>query len=74
MKWIPREQNADADYLGKIKDFDDSINDHVFRYLNYKWRPHTVDRFACHYNAKFDRFNSRYYQPGTEAVDAFLKK
>ena len=43
MKWIPREQNVDADYLSKIKDFDDNINDHVFSYLNYKWGPHTVD-------------------------------
>ena len=39
MKWIPREQNVEADYLSKIKDFDNSINDHVFRYLNYKWIP-----------------------------------
>ena len=29
MKWIPREQNADADYLSKIKDFDDSINNAI---------------------------------------------
>ena len=25
------------------------------------------------YNAKLSRFNSRFYQPGTEAVDAFLQ-
>ena len=34
---------------------------------------HTVDRFACSYNAKLPHFNSRFYQPGAEAVDAFLQ-
>ena len=36
--------------------------------LDVKWGPHSVDRFACLLLA---RFNSRLYQPGTEAVEAF---
>jgi hypothetical protein len=32
-----------------------------------------VDRVACTYNAKLPRFNSRFYQIGTEAVDAFTQ-
>lgn len=32
---------------------------------------HTVDRFACSYNAKVTRFNTRFFQNGCEAVDAF---
>ena len=32
-----------------------------------------MDRFACSYNAKLSRFNSRFYQPGAEAVDAFAQ-
>jgi hypothetical protein len=36
--------------------------------------PCTVDRFACTYNAKLLRFNSRFYQICTEAVDAFTQK
>ena len=72
MKWIPRNLNIDADSLSKIIDFDDySLNDSVFTMLDKKWCPHTVDRFACHYNRKLDRFNSRFYQPGSEA---WLKK
>ena len=27
----------------------------------------------CSYNAKLPRFNSRFYQPGAEAVDAFMQ-
>ena len=74
MKWIPRELNVDADSLSKMIDFDDyCLNDKIFNMLDSKWGPHTVDRFACHYNKKLMRFNSRFYQPGAEAVDAFLQ-
>ena len=32
---------------------------------------HTIDRFACHYNKKAKRFNSKYFQPGTNGVIVF---
>ena len=32
-----------------------------------------MDRFARSYNAKVSRFKSKFYQPGTEAVDAFTQ-
>ena len=35
--------------------------------------PHTVDRFGCFYNTKLHRFNSRFFQTGTEGVDAFTQ-
>lgn len=70
--WIPRKQNVHADYLSRCQDCDDwSIDQSIFEYLNDKWGPFTVDRFATHYNAKCLRFNSRFWVPGTEAVDAF---
>ena len=31
----------------------------------------TVDRFACSFNAKVPRFNTRFFQTGCAAVDAF---
>ena len=37
------------------------------------WGPHSVDRFANHSNKKLSRFNSKYWNPGTEAVDAFTQ-
>ena len=43
----------------------------MFFHLEELWSPHFVDRFACSYNAKLPRFNSRFLQPGAEAVDAF---
>ena len=42
-----------------------------FDCLNRLWGPHTIDRFASHKNTHLARFNSRYFVPGTEAVDAF---
>ena len=71
-KWIPRSFNYQADLLSRTIDFEDyTIHDDVFHMLNCKWGPHTVDTFACSYNAKVSRYNSRFYQPGTEAVDTF---
>ena len=43
----------------------------IFQYLEQRWGPHTVDRFANCYNNQLPHFNSRFWNPGTEAVDAF---
>ena len=70
--WIPRDQNVVADRLSRITDYDDySVHDEVLMRLDALWGPHSIDRFACSYNAKLPRFNSRFLQPGAEAVDAF---
>ena len=72
--WLPRRQNAQADFFSKVIDFDDhSVHDDVFKQLHQLWGPHSIDRFASSYNAKLSRFNSRFLQPGTEAVDAFTQ-
>ena len=72
VKWIPRELNVRADALSKLIDHDDySINEAIFQRIDLFWGPHTVDRFACSYNAKVPRFNTRFFQAGCAAVDAF---
>lgn len=71
-EWIPREHNEIADYLSRIIDYDDwGINQTVFSLIDRKWGPHTVDRFASKHNTKLVRFNSRYLDYCSEAVDAF---
>ena len=58
IKRIPKSFNNRADLLRRAIDFDDyTIHDNVFHMLDYKWRPHTVDRFACSYYAKVSRYN-----------------
>ncbi len=44
-----------------------------FRYLDQKWGPFTVDRFANWKNAKTDRYNALFWNPRCEAVDAFTQ-
>lgn len=71
-EWIPREANEFADYLSKLVDYDDwMLNPTVFKELDSQWGPHTIDRFADVHNRQLARFNSRYWYPGTEAVDTF---
>ena len=71
-EWIPREENEFADYLSKLVDYNDwMLNPKVFRELDSRWGPHTIDRFADVQNRQLVRFNSRYRYPGTEAVDTF---
>ena len=70
--WIPREQNTKADELSRISDSDDwAISSNVFNFLDHKWGPHMFDRFACDYNSKCTRFNSRWGCSTSEGVDAF---
>ena len=69
--WIPRESNEIADAISRIVDADDwSIGYPVFSWLSDLWGPFSVDRFATFYNKKCKRFNSKFWNPGTEAVDA----
>ena len=71
-EWIPRQLNVKADLLSRIVDFDDwRLNPEVFIHLDKAWGPHTVDRFASFQNCQLPRFNSRCWNPGSEAVDAF---
>ncbi|VDI59226.1 Hypothetical predicted protein [Mytilus galloprovincialis] len=72
--WIPRTENNDADYLSRVMDHDDwGIETSIYHYLCNLWDICTVDRFATHYNSQCERFNSKVWCPGTEAVDAFTQ-
>ena len=71
-EWIPRAENEMADYLSRVVDYDDyMLNPAVFQWLDSLWGPHTVDRFADPKNAQVEWFNSKFWAPGTDAVDAF---
>ena len=71
-EWVPRELNGRADFLSRIIDYDDwFLNPPVYVDLDSAWGPHTVDRFADFHNRQTLRFNSKCWNPGSEAVDAF---
>jgi len=71
-EWVPREQNQLADYYSRLVDSDDyMLNPNIFDWLNSFWGPYTIDRFASAHNSQLVRFNSRFWTPGSEAVDTF---
>ena len=71
-QWIPREENIESDELSKYNDTDDwGIDFHSFNYLNKKYGPYSIDRFASNRNNKTKKFNSKFYCPNSAAVDAF---
>ena len=74
-EWVPRFSNEQADYLSRIVDFDDwSVSPHIFRFLDLKWGPHSIDRFADEHNHLLPRFDSRFWNPYCEAMDRYLYK
>ena len=71
-EWIPRGQNRCADFYSKFKDTDSwSIDHKTFSFINSRFGPFTVDRFADDRNKQLPIFNSRYYCPGTAHVNSF---
>lgn len=48
-----------------------SVDDEIVGYYEKSLGIHTVDGFATHQNKKCVRFNSKYWFPDTECVDAF---
>lgn len=60
------------DYLSRCKDsYDRSISETQFSRLDSLWGTHTVDRFSSSYYIHCKRFNSRWWVPRTERVNAF---
>ena len=63
-KWIPRACNQRADLLSRFIDKDDwSIHPTVFRLLDAKWGPFTIDRFSSYYNFHLLRYNTPDFHP-----------
>lgn len=70
--WIGRELNCKADEYSRMIDYDDyGVSQEFFEYIDSLYGPHDVDRFANDYNHKVKRFNSKFWVPNCESVDAF---
>lgn len=72
MEWIPRTENARADYLSKILETDDwGISFHILDMIETRWGQFEVDFFASEHNRKKTTFYSRFWCPDSAGVDAF---
>ena len=73
MEWIPRSQNDQADFLSRSFDPDDwGLSPLSFHHIDLVWGPRSINRLANHVNAKLPRFNLRFWNPGSEGIDAFV--
>ena len=72
LEWIPRGLNDKADYISRIRDFDIcKVNPQIFSWIDSLWGPHSVNCFASIEYTQLSLFYSRFWCPGTAAVDAF---
>lgn len=46
------------------------LHPNLFSYIDRLYGPHTIDRFASILTHQLPRYNSRFWDPGTEGVDA----
>ena len=74
MEWIPRSENEKSDYLSRILDYDDwGISFVVLDMIQQRCGQLQVDWFASNYNAKLQKFYSRFWNPSVSGVDAFAE-
>ena len=74
VQWVPRSANDCADFVSRLIDTDDwSISPSFLAQLSQLWGPFSADCFATHHNAKLPRFLSRFWNPGTSSIDAFVQ-
>ena len=72
INWVPRDENIEADALSKFIDSDDwSIQSHIFKLLNTRHGPFTLDAFASNLTKQVPKFYSKFWCHGTAGVDAF---
>ena len=72
IQWVPRDFNFVADSISKVRCTDNlGVSEEFFLFMQSKWGPFDIDRFANSENRKLFRYNSRFFDYQCEAVDAF---
>ena len=71
ISWIPHNNTA-VDAVSKLTDYNDwQTTVEFFQKISEIWGKLTIDRFANNENTKIEKFNSKYWCPGTSNVNAF---
>ena len=71
---IPGVLNSAADRLSRSPDIHNwMLHPALFRWLDKKFGPFTIDRFASNMNAQLPRFNSRFWEPNSEGINALAQ-
>jgi len=78
--WVPRTENVRADFLShasEARQHDYRLLPALFHWLDDRWGPHTIDRFACPATCQAlqpphtGRFCGAYFHPDAVWTDAF---
>lgn len=66
--------NVTADRLSRdMTSLEWKLHPKLFRYIDGLFGPHTIDRFASYRTTQLKRYNSRWWDPESEAVDAMAQ-
>lgn len=72
--YIRSADNCEADRLSRIRERSDyMLNPVLFRCLEARWGPHSVDAFATRQNRLLSRYWSRWHDPYSAGADALLQ-
>lgn len=67
--------NTQADQLSRITDnYNWQLHPQLFHLIDRTFGPHSIDRFASVVNTQLPRFNSRFWEPETEGIDALSQQ
>ena len=57
--------------MNEYNHYDFCLIREAFGQLEHKFGPHSIDRFASDISAQLPRYNTKYFSPKAEALDAF---
>jgi hypothetical protein len=73
-KHLPGVLNIDADSLSRPDSpYEWRLHPQLFRHIDAKFGPHTIDRFASLTSTQLPRYNSLHWDPMTSGVDALAQ-
>ena len=73
-KFLAGSHNCHADRLSRqLSPYEWKMHPQLFKWLDKRWGPHTVDRFALEMTVQISRYNSLFYNTGTSRVDALAQ-
>ena len=71
---IPGVLNSTADRLSRSPDIHNwMLHPALFCWLDRRFGPFTIDRFASNLNAQLPRFNTRFWEPNSEGINALAQ-
>jgi len=75
VRWIASKDNVLADALSRGSPFDDlTLTDEAWRELEWRWGPHTIDRYATAETARVAAFNSLLPEAGSAGAAALAQE